>query len=135
MHLSTHIMFVQHQSIRANMGIYRLIFIGHEDTILCFSILIYLSNKRFTFIQCFCMIGKDLDHIFFSIKFAVIFQTTIMPTESLRNSELNGKRKGKNKVPKRLRRKNKQNDINIEENTTNNIPTTGNIQFTFDKLQ
>jgi len=53
-----------------------------------------------------------------------------MPIESLRNSELNGKRKGKNKVPKRLRRKNKQNDINIEENTTNNIPTTGNTQYT-----
>jgi hypothetical protein len=51
-----------------------------------------------------------------------------MPTESLRNSESNGKRKLKNKVPKRLRRKNK-NDINTEENVTNDIPTTGNIQF------
>ncbi len=49
-----------------------------------------------------------------------------MPTESLRNSESNGKRKVKNKIPKRLRRKNKQNDINTEENITNNIPTTGN---------
>ncbi len=57
-----------------------------------------------------------------------------MPTESLRNSESNGKRKVKNKIPKRLRRKNKPIDINTEENTTNNIPVTGNIQFTIDKL-
>jgi hypothetical protein len=58
-----------------------------------------------------------------------------MATESLRNTVSNGKRKIKNKIPKRLRRKNKQNDNNTEENITNNIPTTtGNSQSTFDNL-
>jgi hypothetical protein len=52
-----------------------------------------------------------------------------MPTESVRISELNGKRKVKNKVPKRLRRKNKPIISNNEENLS-----TGNIQFIFDKL-
>jgi len=55
-------------------------------------------------------------------------QNLIMPSESLSNSESNGKRK-KNKVPKRLRRKIKENNhINTEDNSTNNtIPTTGII--------
>ncbi len=52
----------------------------------------------------------------------------IMPTDFSRSSESNGKRKVKNKAPKRLRRKNKPNDINTEENTANNLPTTGNTQ-------
>jgi hypothetical protein len=47
-----------------------------------------------------------------------------MPSESLRNSESNGKRKLRTKAPKRLRRKNKQNNINTEENITNDIPIT-----------
>jgi hypothetical protein len=51
-----------------------------------------------------------------------------MPTDSSRNSESNGKRKVKNKAPKRLRRKNKPNDINTEENAANNIATTGNTR-------
>jgi hypothetical protein len=51
-----------------------------------------------------------------------------MPTDFSRSSESNGKRKVKNKAPKRLRRKNKPNDINTEENTANNLPTTGNTQ-------
>ncbi len=55
-----------------------------------------------------------------------------MPTESVRSSESIGKRKVKNKAPKRLRRKNKPVDRNTEENTTNNIRITGNISF--DKL-
>ena len=49
-----------------------------------------------------------------------------MPTESLRNSGSDGKRKLRNKAPKRLRRKNKQNDINTEENITDDIPKIGN---------
>jgi hypothetical protein len=57
-----------------------------------------------------------------------------MPTESVRSSESTGKRKVKNKAPKRLRRKNKPIDRNTEENTTNDIPITGNTQFSFDKL-
>lgn len=52
-----------------------------------------------------------------------------MPTESVRISELNGKRNVKNKVPKRLRRKNKPIVSNNEENLS-----TSNIQFIFDKL-
>jgi hypothetical protein len=54
-----------------------------------------------------------------------------MPTDSSpTNNESNGKRKVKNKAPKRLRRKNKPNDINTEENTANNNNpiTTGNIR-------
>ena len=50
-----------------------------------------------------------------------------MPRESLRDSKASDKRKGKGKVPKRLRRKNKVNDLHTEDNPTNNIPTTGNI--------
>ncbi|CAF0831996.1 unnamed protein product [Rotaria sp. Silwood1] len=53
-----------------------------------------------------------------------------MPAESLRNNESNSKRKLKNKIPKRLRRKNKQNDINNEENTTNDVPKTDHIPLT-----
>lgn len=44
-----------------------------------------------------------------------------MPTESLRHSELTGKRKIKNKNPKRLRRKNKPITHNTEENLTGTI--------------
>lgn len=50
-----------------------------------------------------------------------------MPRESSRDSKSSDKRKGKNKAPKRLRRKNKVNDLHTEEN--NNIPTTGNIHL------
>ncbi len=57
-----------------------------------------------------------------------------MPTDFSRSSESNGKRKVKNKAPKRLRRKNKPNDINTEENTANNLPTTGNTQSISDKF-
>ncbi|CAF2351484.1 unnamed protein product [Rotaria sp. Silwood2] len=53
-----------------------------------------------------------------------------MPTESLRNSESSSKHKLKNKIPKRLRRKNKQNDNNIGENITNDIPKTDHITLT-----
>jgi hypothetical protein len=58
-----------------------------------------------------------------------------MPTESARSSESIGKRKVKNKAPKRLRRKNKPVDRNTEENTTNNIPIIGNTQFSFDAIR
>ncbi|CAF1077789.1 unnamed protein product [Adineta steineri] len=53
-----------------------------------------------------------------------------MPSESLSNSESNGKRKLKHKEPKRLRRKNKQIDVQSEENIINNILRTDDTSLT-----
>ncbi|CAF5127522.1 unnamed protein product, partial [Rotaria magnacalcarata] len=47
-----------------------------------------------------------------------------MVPESVSTSESNSKRKPKNKIPKRLRHKNKPNDIPTEENVNNEIPKT-----------
>ena len=44
-----------------------------------------------------------------------------MPRESSRDSKSSDKRKGKNKAPKRLRRKNKVNNLHTEDNPTGNI--------------
>jgi hypothetical protein len=53
----------------------------------------------------------------------------MMPTESLSSSELHGKRKLKNKMPKRLRRRNKENNINADQYISNNVPSSGNNLF------
>ena len=50
-----------------------------------------------------------------------------MPTESLGNLEWNGKRKLKNKIPKRLRHRNKEINMKITEDITNNGPGEGNF--------
>ncbi|CAF0758076.1 unnamed protein product [Rotaria sordida] len=64
-----------------------------------------------------------------TILYTLAQKSIIMPTESLRKSESNSKHKLKTKIPKRLR-KNKQNNIKIEENTTNDIPKTDHISLT-----
>ena len=50
-----------------------------------------------------------------------------MPSEILSTSESNGKRKIKNKAPKRLRRKNKPVENDTEKNETEHISATGNM--------
>ncbi|CAF1452815.1 unnamed protein product, partial [Adineta ricciae] len=56
-----------------------------------------------------------------------------MPSEILSTNESNGKRKIKNKAPKRLRRKNKPVENDTEKNETEHISTTDNGSLTTER--
>ena len=98
---------ISHAHIRNNMGISELFSIGRSFPILSIS-------------PFHCSFEESSD--FFSS------ERTNMPTETSSQSETNGKRKPKNKVPKRLRHRRREQNTNEDEETKQNQPSEGNIR-------